>query len=166
MTWQPYSNCQAEEVMNVNSCNLSGMTRAGLEPATLGLKVRCSTNWANESESGSGLVFTDIPSMTMVILPLLWWVSTINGPQCLGIVKQDNPIPIFYTLVDLTWLLLAQSYSTFRHIYHFQHLGLDVGSHSHIVPCLDSQKNSNNYVDAYRYQLAFIKVRGTFWVSW
>ena len=27
------------------------MTRAGLEPATLWLKVKCSTNWANESIS-------------------------------------------------------------------------------------------------------------------
>lgn len=166
MTWQPYSNYQAEEAMNVNSCNLFTMTRARFELATDGLKVRYSTSWVIESESGSGLVFTDIPSMTMVVLPLLWWVSTINGPQCLGIVKQDNPIPIFISLVDLTWLLLAQSYSTFRHINHFQHLGLDVGSHSHIVPCLDSQKNSNNYVGAYRYQLAFIKARSTFWVSW
>lgn len=58
------------------SCNLFTMTRARFELATDGLKVRYSTSWVIESKSGSDLVFTDIPSMTMVILPLMWWIST------------------------------------------------------------------------------------------
>ena len=55
------------------------MTRTGLEPVTLWLKVRCSTNWANESKNWDGWYRTN--DQGVKVLCLTTWLHPIKLPE-------------------------------------------------------------------------------------
>ena len=78
---------------SANSAKPALMTRTGLEPVTLWLKVKCSTNWANES-----LTFIEIFSTSTVPTGIEPAIFAVTG-------RRDNRYttgPILFRIWELT----------------------------------------------------------------